>query len=258
MQRQSNDLFAVMVIAGLSALLAMVMPADSLVRLFCSLPLVFFLPGYAITAALLPPRSLGNAQRLLFSLGISVAVTALAGLVLNLTPWGLQTSTWAIMLAVIVWLASGIAWLQRRRDSTITAVLIERRFKLRFSDVLLVGLAVLVTGTAIGLTRLPVAPNGVAGYTLLWMIPANTGNSNDFRLGLNSAEFSETRYRLQVSVGDQMVKEWPELSLKSGESWETAIKLQSDQVGAGSIVANLYKLDDPTTIYRHVKLWRGE
>jgi len=258
MRRQSNDLFSVMVIAGLSAVLAMVMPADSIVRLICALPLVFFLPGYAITAALLPWRSLGKAELLLFSLGGSVAVTALSGLALNLTAWGLQTRTWAITLAGIVFLASVIAWLQRRQDATITALHIEKHFKLPFRDGLLVGLAVLVTGTAVGLTRLPAAPNGVAGYTLLWMIPAKTGNSNEFRLGLNSAEFTETRYRLQVSVGDQVVQEWPELSLKPGETWVTRIRLQTDQVGSGSIVANLYKLDDPKTIYRYVKLWSGE
>ncbi len=257
MRRQSIDLFAVMVIAGLSAVLAMVMPADSIVRLICALPLVFFLPGYAITAALLPLRSFGNAERLLFSLGLSVAATALSGLILNLTPWGLQTSTWAITLAVIVLLASAISWLRSKPDATITAVKIERYFKLRFRDGLLVGLAVLVMGTAFGLTRLPVAPHDVVGYTQLWMIPANPGNSNDFRLGLNSAEFTETRYRLRVSIGDQEVQVWPELSLKPGETWETEIRLQSDQFGSGPIVADLYKLDDPETLYRHVKLWRG-
>lgn len=258
MQRQSSDLLAVMVIAGLSAVLAMVIPADSIVRLICALPLVLFLPGYAITAALFPPRSLGVPERLLFSLGLSVVTTALAGLALNVTSWGLQTSTWAIALAVIVLLTSAIAWLRGRRDAAITAVPVDIHFKLRFRDGLLLGLAVLVTGTAIGLTRLPVAPNGVAGYTLLWMIPANTSNSNDFRLGINSAEFTETRYRLQVSVGDQVVQAWPELSLKPGEAWETTIGLQSNQVVSGTIAADLYKLDDPDMVYRHVMLRRGD
>ena len=241
MQRPSSDLLAVMVIAGLSAVLALVLPADSIVRLICALPLVLFLPGYAITAALFPPRSLGVPERLLFSLGLSVIVTALAGLALNLTPWGLQTSTWAIALAAIVVAGRRHRLARRRQDAAITAVPVDMKFKLRFRDGLLLGLAVLVTGTAIGLTRLPVAPNGVAGYTSLWMIPANPGNSNDFRLGLNSAEFAETRYRLQVSVGDQVVQAWPELSLKPGEAWETTIGLQSNQVVSGTIVADLYQ-----------------
>ena len=257
MQRPPSDLLAVMVGTGLCAGLALLLPADSIVRLICALPLVLFLPGYAITAALFPPRSLGVPERLLFSLGLSVIVTALAGLALNLTPWGLQTSTWAIALAGIVLLAGIIAW-RRRQTVAITTAPIAVKFKLRFRDSLLLGLAVLATGTAIGLTRLPAPPNGVIGYTSLWMIAANPGNSNDFRLGLNSSEFAKTRYRLQVSVGDQVVQAWPELSLRPGEAWEATIGLQSNQVVSGTITADLTKLDDPTTIYRHVKLWRGE
>ena len=258
MQRPSNDLLAVMVSAGLCAVLALLLPADSIVRLMCALPLVLFLPGYAIAAALFPPRSLGVPERLLFSLGLSVIATALTGLALNVTPWGLQTNTWAIALAAIVLLAGIIAWRRRGQDATITTVPVDTRFKLRLRDGLLLVLALLVTGTAIGLTRLPVTPDGVTGYTSLWMIPTNPGNSNDFRLGLNSSEFTETRYRLQVSVGEQVVQAWPELSLKPGEAWETTIGLRSDQAGSETIVADLYRLDDPTTIYRHVKLWRGE
>jgi len=257
MRRPPNDLLAVMVIAGLSAVLTLVLPANSIARLICALPLVLFLPGYAMTAALFQPRSLGVPERLLFSLGLSVIVTALAGLALNLTPWGLQTSTWAIALAAIVLLAGAIAW-RRWQDTAITSVPVDMKFKLRFRDGLFLGLAVLVTGAAIGLTRLPVAPDGVAGYTSLWMIPANPGSSNDFRLGINSGEFAETRYRVQVSVGDQVVNTWPELSLTPGEAWETTIGLQSNQVVSETITADLYKLDDPKTIYRHVKLWRGQ
>jgi hypothetical protein len=169
----------------------------------------------------------------------------------------LQTSTWAVALAAIVVLASAIAW-RRRRDAAITSAPVELKFKLRLRDGLLLGLAVLVTGTAIGLTRLPVAPNDVAGYTVLWMVPADTGNSTNILLGLTSAEFTEMRYRLQVSASDRVVQDWPELSLKPGEAWETTIGLQNDQVVSGSIVAELFRLDNPTMIYRHVLLRRGD
>lgn len=256
MRRQSIDLFVVIVVTGLSATLALVMPTNSIVRLICALPLVFFLPGYAISAALLPINSLGNVERLLFSLGLSVTATALSGLILNLTPWGLQSTTWAITLAVIVVLTSTIAWYRRKADTTIRTEKIERKFNLRLSDGLFLGMAIVVAGAAFGLTKLPVAPNGIAGYTQLWMIAANPNNTNDFRLGLTSAEFTETRYRLQVSIGGQVVKEWPELSLKPGESWQTAISLPSNQFGSGPIIADLYKLDNPGTLYRHVTLWR--
>ncbi len=257
MQRPLSDLQAVMIGAGLSAVLLMVLPANSIIRLIGALPLVLFLPGYAIAAALFLPRSLGIPERLLYSLGLSVSVTALAGLALNLTPWGLQTSTWAITLAAIVVTASVIAG-RRRQAAAITVAPVDLKFKPRWRDSLLLTLAVLVMGAAIGLTRLPVAPKDVAGYTTLWMIPAATGTSTDFRLGITSAEFTETRYRLQISISDRVVQDWPELSLKPGEAWETTIELPADQVGAGSIGAELYRLDNPTLIYRQVVLRRGQ
>lgn len=257
MQRQLSDLQAVMIGAGLSAVVSLALPANSLIRLSGALPLVLFLPGYAISAALFPPRSLGVPERLLFSLGLSVSVTALAGLALNWTPWGLQTNTWAITLAAMVVAASAIAW-RRRQTAAITNAPVDLKFKPRLRDGLLLGLAFLVMGAAIGLTRLPVEPKDVAGYTTLWMIPAATGRSTDFQLGLTSAEFTETRYRLQVSVSDRVVQDWPELSLKPGEVWETTIGLQNDQVVSGPIAAELYRLDDPTTVYRHVLLRRGD
>lgn len=257
MRRQFRNIFVVMVIAILSAVLVLVMPADSILRTIFALPLVFFLPGYAIMTALLPMNSFRTTERLLFSLGLSVSATALSGLILNLTDWGLQSKTWAIMLAGIVLLAGAIALLRSKPNATVTPVPVKKYFKLRFRDLVFLGLAILVMGAAVGLTRLPVAPNGVSGYTQLWMLPAAPGNSNNFRLGINSEEFTETGYRLQVKVNGQVVQEWPQLSLKPGETWETTIKLQSDRVGSGSIEADLYNLDDPETLYRHVKLWNG-
>ena len=184
MRRLSNDLLAVIVLAILSALLVALLPDGSILRLVGALPLVFFLPGYAITAVLLPGSSIGKVERLLFSLGLSIAVTALSGLLLNLTPWGLHADTWAIILVAIVVLAGTAAWLWPRPTEQGSTTPFAKDFKLRFRDGLFLGLAVLVTGAAVGLTRLPAAPNGLVGYTQLWMVPASPGNMNEFQLGL--------------------------------------------------------------------------
>ncbi|MDQ3811422.1 MAG: DUF1616 domain-containing protein, partial [Chloroflexota bacterium] len=49
------------------------------------LPLVLFLPGYAFTSTLLRDEATGFAERLLFSLGLSLAMSMLGGFVLNWT-----------------------------------------------------------------------------------------------------------------------------------------------------------------------------
>jgi uncharacterized membrane protein len=257
MSRHPNDLIAVMAGAVLCALLTQVASAIPVIRLIGAMPLVLFLPGYTITTAAFTRRSLGIPERLLFSLGISLCVVVLTGLALQWTSWGLQAGTWAIVLAGIVVCATAITWRRRRNQSTEASPL-KIHLHLRFQDGLLLGLAILVCVAAIGLARMPTPPKGVSGYTLLWMIPAADGNANDYRLGVNSMEFSTTAFRLEVMVDNQVIREWPDLKFAPGESWETSIVLQDNRAGAGSVEAMLYRLDNPDVIYRQVKLQRGE
>jgi uncharacterized membrane protein len=258
MSRQPNDLTVVIVSAVLCAILTQIASAFPLIRLVAALPLVLFLPGYAISVAIFPRRFFGVVERLLLSLGLSLIGVALAGLALYWITVSLQAGTWAIVLSGITVCASAIAWWRRKRTHSIAALPLKPHFNLSLRDSLLLSLAILVVAAAIGLARMPTPPRGVSGYTLVWMIPAGDGNINDYRLGVSSMEFSSVSYRLQVLLDGQVIREWPELRLASGESWETSVELQSNQAGAGSVEAMLYRLDNPDVVYRHVKLQRGE
>ena len=257
MSRQLNDLTVVMVSAVVCAILTLVASALPVIRLLGALPLVFFLPGYALGAALLPRRFFGLPERVLLSLGLSLIIVALGGLVLYWLGASLQAGTWALALSGFTVCASAIAWWRRSRSHSTDEPLPKLHFNVSRRDGLLVGLAMLVAIAAIGLARMPTPPKGVTGYTLLWMIPAGDGNANDYRLGVNSNEFSAGSYRLQLMLDGQVLREWPALQLAPGESWEIQIELPSDRVGVGSVEAKLYRLDNPDVVYRQVKLQRG-
>jgi uncharacterized membrane protein len=256
MSRQLNDLTVVVASAIGCAILTLLTPAPPLIRLIGALPLVVFLPGYAFSAAVFPQRYFGLPERLLLDLALSLIIVALSGLLLYWLGWSLQAGTWAVVLSGFTVCAIAIAWWRRRRRHSDGDPLPKLHFNLSRRDGLLFGLAVLVVVAAIGLARLPTPPKGVAGYTLLWMVPAGEGNANDYRLGVNSMEFSPASYRLQVTLDGQVVREWPVLQLAPGESWETPFVLQSDRGGAGSVEATLYRLDNPDVVYRQVKLQR--
>lgn len=52
---------------------------------------VLFLPGYLLVETLYPsPRDLGPLERLALSIGLSLAVVPLIGLLLNYSPWGIR------------------------------------------------------------------------------------------------------------------------------------------------------------------------
>ena len=258
MLRHLNDLIVIMVSAVVCAVLTQVAPALPALRLLGALPLVLFLPGYALCAAIFPRRVFGLPERMLLNLGLSLIIVALGGLVLYWLGWSLQAGTWAIALSGFTVCASAIAWWRRRRSHLADDPLLKPHLNLSLRDGLLFGLALLVAAAAIGLARLPMPPKGVSGYTLLWMLPAGDGNTDDYRLGVNSMEFSPASYRLQVVQDGQVVRNWPEIQLAPGDSWEIQMVLPSDRAGAGSVEAMLYRLDNPDVVYRQVKLQRGD
>jgi hypothetical protein len=51
---------------------------------------VVFLPGYSLIKALFPTREIDNIERTALSIGMSLALVPLVGLLLNYTPWGIR------------------------------------------------------------------------------------------------------------------------------------------------------------------------
>src|SRR3954454_24445758 len=112
--RKYYGLILAVVLGDAIAIALFVALGGGAVRVLVALPFALVLPGLALTLALFPAGALDGAERLLFSLGLSLAVTALGGLVLHLTPWGLRPASWALLLGAIT-LAAGVAAFLRRR-----------------------------------------------------------------------------------------------------------------------------------------------
>ena len=53
---------------------------------------VLFLPGYSLIRAVFGNKELDNIERFALSIGLSLALVPLAGLLLNYTPWGIRTT----------------------------------------------------------------------------------------------------------------------------------------------------------------------
>jgi len=62
---------------------------------------VLFLPGYSLIKALFPTKELDNIERLALSIGMSLALVPITGLLLNYTPWGITTTPVTLSLLAL-------------------------------------------------------------------------------------------------------------------------------------------------------------
>jgi len=86
---------------------------------------VLFIPGYVAVEALFPKgRELDGIERLALSIGLSLALVPLVGLLLNYTPWGIRLDPIMISLTILTVGLALVAFARRFRLSV-------ERFELR-------------------------------------------------------------------------------------------------------------------------------
>jgi uncharacterized membrane protein len=85
------------------------------IRIVLALPVVLFIPGYSLIAALFPNKSdIDLLERIALSFGLSIAVVPLIGLGLNYTPWGIRLDP--IVVSLVIFAAAMLVVAQYRRS----------------------------------------------------------------------------------------------------------------------------------------------
>jgi uncharacterized membrane protein len=226
------------------------------VRALIALPAALILPGLVLTAAAFPAGRLGRAERILFSLGLSLIVITLGGFVLHYTPWGLSPTSWTILLGGVVLVGGGVAALRGRGGKRPLA---RQRSPLGLSgaQVVLCGLTVLIMAGALTLTVRGAEGQSSVGFTQLWMIDGTTPDAPTLQLGVTNQEPAATSFLLQLQV-NQIVQETRTLNLEPGQSWGETITLPADLSATATVQAVLYREDNPGIVYRRVQLQRGQ
>jgi hypothetical protein len=67
---------------------------------------VLFLPGYTLIKTLFPTREIDSIERTALSIGMSLALVPLVGLLLNYTPWGIRLTPIALSLLALITILS--------------------------------------------------------------------------------------------------------------------------------------------------------
>lgn len=259
MLRRSLDLIILMLYAIAAVALAFAGLSTGLPGLVLGLPLALFLPGYALTTAFLPAPMQEQPNRLLCSLGLSFAVTILIGLLLNLTPAGFQPYSWAITLGAVSFFAALVALARRWRESTqgINPRPLPRgSYRFTFGNAVILMAAGLVVVGAYMVTRTATLQQQYPGFTQLWLLRAGSTDQKSVLVGVRNMEDVPVNYRVELTVGTTLVAQWQSMTLQDGEEWQQVISLANQQIPNGDeVVVNLYRLDDPQTVYRRAGLY---
>jgi uncharacterized membrane protein len=113
--REINELLPIVMLVVILPLIIIISPS-SVLRVILGLPLIFFLPGYTLTAALYVRKDRIKGQdRLALSLAASIAIVPVIGLVLNYLPWGISLASFFLLIALFVIVMAAIAWIRRGR-----------------------------------------------------------------------------------------------------------------------------------------------
>lgn len=255
MNSKAFDLVATAAAAALGMTLMLQTAAGDVFRIFFALPLVLLLPGYALTAALVPGPALGLAERVLCSIGLSLAAAALGGLLLNLAPGGLRDVAWAALLGNLTLVASLVALVRRLRLPLAPARVAP---PLSQTQALLFGLSAVLVCGAVLVARDGAVQRPTAGFTQLWMQPSGVPGQERVRLGLANMEPGATHYRLELHAGGDLAAAWPAIVLGPDQRWEEEVALPPALPGVTTpLEAVLYRLDAPDTPYRRVTLREG-
>ena len=70
---------------------------------------VVFLPGYSLIKLLFPEKELDNIERTALSIGMSLALVPITGLILNYTPWGIRTTPITLSLLTLTIIFATVA-----------------------------------------------------------------------------------------------------------------------------------------------------
>jgi uncharacterized membrane protein len=241
-----RHLVSVIVVAvGLG--IAVLTPAPVVIRVVLALPLVLFLPGYALVAAMFARAPVERAVILLLSISLSLSMVIIGGFTIQ---WvvDLDRFTGGAALSGVT-IAAAVVALLRRPPTGPSREAVVRAVQVRPAHVVLLMLAVAFTGAAIALARTPLPAKGVRGYTVLWMLPTNDG-SRGVRVGVMSSELDTTTYRLEIERARQpaLVRR---LALRPGDKWESRVAVGPS---ATRIVALLYRRAEPNVVYRRVRV----
>jgi uncharacterized membrane protein len=242
-------------------------------RIILGVLTILFFPGYALISALFPRRGrITSVERVALSLGASIAVVPLIGLVLNYTPWGLMLEPILYSIVIFMFAMSVIAWFRRRK------LLDEERFNIEFQlRIPRLGIGMPGMALSIILVLVILAALGMLGYFMVtpkvgqrfteFYILGSGGKTTDYPtelavgekgsviVAIVNREYETVLYELNVRIDGIENNEVEGITLKHGEKWEGKVSFTATRAGSGQKVEFLLHKGADAEPYQRLHLW---
>jgi len=268
-----HDLVAIVGLSFLLVLTVYLLPLPAL-RIVLGGPFVLFFPGYTMVAALFPGReNLEGLERLGLSLGLSIAILPLMGLVLDYTPWGITLLSTLLSAVSFIVGCSAFAYYRRGR------LPLEERYALRLElDVagwrsggvldrsLTVALAVSILA-ALGTFLLVLAKPEVGERFTEFYVLGPYGEADDYPrwvlqgqllnpiVGVINREHQDMNYRIRIEVGGQEVEQITDIHLAHDQKWVERVVFALQEPGDQQQLRFLLYREGQEEPYRSLHLW---
>lgn len=282
-RKVSSDLLIVMGLVLLTDIFVLTPGlSETVLRNILGLPLVLFLPGYALIAALFPAKDdLDGIERTALSFGLSIAVVPLIGLGLNYTPWGIRLLPILISLSVFTFMMCGLAYLRRVKlpeneafnvsfkaaAFSLKAEVMEKS-ESKLDKILTVFLILSILLSVATLVYVVVTPKEGEHFTEFYLLgqggkadnyPTNytLGDNGTVIVGVVNHEYRPVNYTMQVKLENRSLPEnIQQIKLDNNETWENPITLNPPFEGKNmKLEFLLFNDTDSSVPYRDLHLW---
>ncbi|MBE0517349.1 MAG: DUF1616 domain-containing protein [Methanophagales archaeon] len=250
------------------------------VRIILGLPLVLFLPGYSLIAALFPRKAdLDGIERLALSFGLSIAIVPLLGLALNYTPFGIRLSP--ILTVLSVFTVSFAVGASVRRSMVpegerfavefgVALETLKESFRAadtridRILSIILIISIVLAIGMVIYVIVTPKQGEkftefyvlGPGGKAFDYPTSLEVGEEGEVIIGIVNHEYATVTYQLEVQLNGEVIGE-ERIELRHAEARESHFTFRAIRAGeAQKLEFLLFKEGlDEAEPYRSLHLW---
>ncbi|WP_094226582.1 DUF1616 domain-containing protein [Methanolobus psychrotolerans] len=257
--------------------------SDSPIRTVLGLPMVLFLPGYALIAALFPGKDdLDGIERIALSFGLSIAVVPLIGLGLNYTPWGIRLVPILVFLTNFTIIMAVVAIYRRealgeaafsvpfREIYESAKAEIVTKPESRLDRILTVILVLSILASVMTLGYVVVTPKEGEKFTEFYILGPErmadnyrtqlaVGESVDVIVGIVNHEYSVVNYSIVIKM-DNETMETPqslqEIAIAHNVTWEKPISFVPAVTGTDmKLQYLLYRDGNMAGSYRDLHLW---